>query len=76
MHVSSVTTKGQVTIPAAIRRRFSLHQGGKVLFSVDGDTIVLRPVYESVEDAFGLVKPDKSVSLEEMDQAIRMRGSQ
>ena len=75
MHQSSVTSKGQVTIPAAIRRQFSLNHGGKVIFSVERDQIIIRPVFESVEDAFGLATSEKTVSLEQMEESIRHRGS-
>jgi len=74
MNISSVTVKGQVTIPAAIRQQFSLDHGGEVIFSVDGDQIVIKPVHRSVEDAFGLVKSSKTVNLEQMEETIRLRG--
>ncbi len=38
-----VTTKGQVTIPLAIRERFGLVPGTEVEFQVDGDTVRLVP---------------------------------
>lgn len=37
-----VTTKGQVTIPHAIRDRLGIHPGSTVEFGVDGDVVVLR----------------------------------
>jgi AbrB family looped-hinge helix DNA binding protein len=75
MHHASVTVKGQVTIPAPIRQKFSLDRGGKVVFSVEGDKIILNPLHESVEDAFGLVKSKRGVSPAQMKEAIRQRGS-
>ena len=37
-----ITSKGQVTIPLAIRHRSGLLPGTEVEFSVRGDTVVLR----------------------------------
>ena len=38
-----ITSKGQVTIPQAIREQLGLHANTEVEFSVDGDKAVLRP---------------------------------
>jgi antitoxin PrlF len=41
-HISSVTSKGQATIPADIRRQAGIEPGDRVRFSFDGDRIVLE----------------------------------
>lgn len=38
----TVTTKGQVTIPKAIRDRLGIHPGSVVEFRVSGHSVVLR----------------------------------
>lgn len=53
--LSTVTTKGQVTIPADIRSRFHIHPNDRVDFIVDGERIVLTPV-RSLKDLRGAVK--------------------
>jgi len=73
MATSTVTRKGQVTIPAEVRRRLGLRRGDRVAFLEEDDRIVLKPVESDVEAAFGLVKAKKSVSLRAMDEAIRAR---
>jgi AbrB family looped-hinge helix DNA binding protein len=42
--LSTVTTKGQVTIPADIRTRFHIQPNDKVDFYVDGEHIIITPV--------------------------------
>ncbi|MFQ5901127.1 MAG: AbrB/MazE/SpoVT family DNA-binding domain-containing protein [Thermodesulfobacteriota bacterium] len=42
--VTTITTKGQVSIPADIRKRFNLVAGDKVEFEIVGGEIRLRPV--------------------------------
>jgi antitoxin PrlF len=40
---STVTSKGQITIPREIRRRLGLHEGDKVEFVMDGErTLICR----------------------------------
>jgi len=52
-----ISVKGQVVIPAEIRRKYDLHPG-TVLHVVDlGDGILLKPVTEqTVRDLEGIVK--------------------
>ena len=39
---STLTSKGQVTLPVDIRRALRLEQGDKVIFETEGDTVTLR----------------------------------
>jgi antitoxin PrlF len=71
MSTSIVTRKGQVTIPADIRKRLGLRRGRRVAFATEGNRAVLVPVEEDVTAPFGLVKSRKSVSLDEIEKAIR-----
>ena len=41
---SVVTTKGQLVIPARLRRRFGIKKGTMVTFMEDGGRIILQPV--------------------------------
>lgn len=71
MRTSSITTKGQVTIPAEIRKSLGLKSGQQVGFKLEGNMIILQPVKKDTSAAFGLIKTDKTVSLEEMDKAVQ-----
>lgn len=73
MQTSTVTSKGQITIPAALRKQMGLRQGDEVAFMVEDGKVVLVPVLNDIEAASGLVHADRSVSLEDMDLAIRTR---
>jgi antitoxin PrlF len=53
-----ITRKGQITVPAAIRRALGLRQGDKVIFSLgDGPTAeaTVRPVRSVAEMTYGVV---------------------
>lgn len=69
---ATVTSKGQVTLPAEARRRLGIHAGTKLEFTICGDDhmeVIL--VGGSVRDLKGaLPKPKRSLSLVEIDEAI------
>lgn len=70
MQVSSITSKGQVTIPVEIRKSLHLITGQKVQFSCKNNVITIVPVENDISLVYGLLKSSKSVSLVEMDEAI------
>jgi len=73
MQTSTLTTKGQVTIPVELRRLLGLNPGDQVGFVVeDGEVRLVRREHR-VEAAFGICKAKVSVTDEEMEQAIRSR---
>jgi antitoxin PrlF len=69
---ATVTNKGKVTIPRAIREQLRLRDGHKVRFAIDGDRAVVTPIGTKLSDLVGILgKPKRSATLEEMDEAIR-----
>jgi AbrB family looped-hinge helix DNA binding protein len=42
MELATVTSKGQVTIPAKVRRKLGLQTGSKVLFFDSGDDVLIK----------------------------------
>lgn len=73
MDTSTITQKGQVTIPAAIRKKLGLRRGDRVSFVQDGNRVVVKPVHRDIKAAFGLVKARRSASLGDYETAIRKR---
>jgi AbrB family looped-hinge helix DNA binding protein len=74
MPEATLTSKGQVTIPKAVREHLGLDTGARVDFVIDRDgTVVLRPVTRHVRELAGLLhRPGRrAVSVQEMDAAIR-----
>jgi len=65
-----VTRKGQITIPAEIRRALGLKQGDKIAFVVVGDQVRLVPTASIVERTAGAIKVKKPpASAEELREA-------
>jgi len=70
MAETTMTTKGQVTVPREIRNRLGLKSGDKVAFTVLSDgTVVVRPKTRRLADLAGsLTRPGQpSLSIEEMN---------
>ncbi len=70
MLASNITSKGQVTLPAAIRKQLNLKAGDRIVFRLEGNKIIAEPVSGDISELFGLVKSDKTATLEEMEAAI------
>jgi len=68
----TVTSKGQVTLPAEARRRLGIHAGTKLEVIIKGeDRMEIVRVGGSVRDLkAALPKPKRILTLEEMDKAI------
>lgn len=54
--VSTLTQKGQVTIPASIRQMLGLKPFDKLIFTVKEEKIVAEPIKNSFLDLYGSVK--------------------
>jgi AbrB family looped-hinge helix DNA binding protein len=65
--LTTITTKGQVTIPKALRDQFSLGPKDKVDFIADGDRIILRPI-RTLRDLRGCI-PGRGEPEEERNTA-------
>ena len=77
MPTSTLTSRGQTTIPKPIREALGLQPGDRVEFLVEEGQVVLRRATADITELDGLL--DRSgqdpVSLDEMNEAIQ-RGAQ
>lgn len=59
MSIVTVTPKGQVMIPASLRKRLGIKPGLKVLVEVEDETLIIRPLPENPVDAlYGILLAD------------------
>ncbi len=73
MPTSTVTSKGQVTIPKQVRDRLGVHQGDRIEFVVDpGGSVSLRPLKRSARELAGFLHrhSQTAVTQEEMDASV------
>jgi antitoxin PrlF len=78
MPTATITSKGQLTLPKAIRDLLRLGAGDRVDFIVKDDgTVVLRPATVDIRELKGLLhrKGLTPLSVEEMNAIIRRRGA-
>ncbi len=72
MEQSSVTRKGQVTIPKSVRQRLGIRQGSKIEFSLVGDHVEMR-VKSTPQDVsaggFGMLKSKRPAVPADFDPA-------
>jgi antitoxin PrlF len=72
--VSRVTRKGQVTIPAEVRRRLGVGTPDKVAFVLEDEGVRLKPATVTLASLYGSVPalPNESADLErEIDEAMQ-----
>ena len=56
MALTTITSKGQITIPKSIRDSLNLLPGDKVEFVItQANEVILRPITKKVDDVFGLL---------------------
>ena len=61
MHTSTVTQKGQATIPVYVRRKLDIKPNGKIFFEERGEEFVVRPIEDLdklVDNLYGSIKTD------------------
>jgi len=77
MSTATLTSKGQITIPAEVRRVLNVKAGDRVEFvQVEPGRFELIAATRSVRELKGLFgKPARTVSIEEMNRAIAERGA-
>ena len=73
---STITSKGQITIPKDIRNILNIGKGDRIEFLVEANgSVTILPVTTDITALKGLVpKPEKYVSLDDMKNAIREHG--
>jgi AbrB family looped-hinge helix DNA binding protein len=76
MEATSVTSKGQVTIPKTVRQRLGIRQGSKVEFALAGDHVEMRVVSTPAEvsaSGFGMLKSKRTALPVDFDPASLLK---
>jgi len=76
MPLATISSRGQITIPVDVRTTLSLKVGDKVNFIIIGNEVKFLPVTKDIVSLKGFIKkPAKPVTIEEMNETIKERGS-
>jgi antitoxin PrlF len=72
MSSSTLTRKGQTTIPKDVRERLGLKPGDKIKFVFNADgSVTLVPVNLTLRQLRGILpRPERPTTIEEMDEAV------
>jgi antitoxin PrlF len=73
MPVGTLTSKGQITVPKAVREHLHLSTGDQVAFVIlDGGQVVLRPLGRTVKDLCGFLRREHTspVSADQLDESL------
>ena len=74
MKTAYVTSKGQLVIPAELRRRYGIKPGTKIHFIERDNEIVMQPVTrEFIRSLCGLYKSERSMTGELLKERARER---
>ncbi|HVC31946.1 MAG TPA: type II toxin-antitoxin system PrlF family antitoxin [Chloroflexota bacterium] len=67
--LATITERGQVTVPAEVRRILGVKPREKIAFAIENGQVRLVPASFTLESAYGSVKPLKRP--EDLDEIIR-----
>ena len=76
MEVTSVTSKGQVTIPKELRQQLGIRQGSRIEFSLVDDHVEMRVRSSPADEAhsgFGMLKSRRTAVPADFDPAMLLK---
>ena len=72
MEVSTMTSKGQIVVPARLRKRYGIKPGTKIHFIERDHEILFQPVTkEYIRSLCGILKSDSSLTKELLKERAR-----
>ncbi|WP_419662655.1 transcriptional regulator, AbrB family [Desulfosarcina variabilis str. Montpellier] len=72
METLKVSAKGQVVLPARIRKKYGIHPGGKIqLLEYDNLIYLIPPSEDPVKEAKGCLPPKPSLSKQLLEERQR-----
>jgi AbrB family looped-hinge helix DNA binding protein len=77
MSTATVTSKGQITIPATVRTSLGIDTGSRIEFvEMENGQFMIVPIVSPIQSLKGMLrKPASSVSIEDMNRAIATQGA-
>ena len=76
MEATSVTSKGQVTIPQEVRQQLGIRQGSRIAFVLVGDHVEMRVVSSPTglpDSGFGMLKSRRAALPAGLDPATLLK---
>ena len=76
MEVTSVTSKGQVTIPKGVRQQLGIRQGSRIEFALVADHVEMRVKSSPTglpDSGFGMLKSRRAAVPADLDPAALLK---
>ena len=76
METTSVTSKGQVTIPQKVRQQLGIRQGSRIEFRLVGDHVEMRVASSPTglhDSGFGMLKSRRAAMPADLDPATLLK---
>jgi AbrB family looped-hinge helix DNA binding protein len=74
MERARITYKGQVTIPKKVREALSIKEGESVMFQIEGDHAILKPIKNSLQNFYGILPATRPYeNTEEVRKDVRSK---
>ncbi|HET9029472.1 MAG TPA: AbrB/MazE/SpoVT family DNA-binding domain-containing protein [Candidatus Aquilonibacter sp.] len=71
MPTTTLTTKGQLTLPKEIREALGLREGDRLDVAVEDGHVVMYPRIKRLQDLRGILpRPPRPISVEELNEGI------
>lgn len=70
MYSSTLTSKGQLTVPVELRHALNLRPGDKLVFEAVDHKILISKKKQDITHAFGMYHVNKKISLRNIQKAI------
>ena len=76
MSTAKITSKGQITIPASVRNDLKVQSGDKLEFVKIKDGLYqIMAATKDIQRLKGIIKSNASISVEQMNNAVRSRAN-
>lgn len=69
IYTVSITSQGQISIPAKLRRQLGLENGKKALISVEEEKLIVEPI-EDFSALKGVFKTNKKIPFKKIHEAF------
>lgn len=74
MATTTLTSKGQLTLPKEIRDRLGWHEGDRFTVEAEDGRAILTRAKATISDLMNVLpQASRKRTIEEMDQAVRLR---
>ena len=71
MTISTITSKGQTTIPKEIRDHFHLKAHDKILYISEEDRIIIKPLTGTILDLKGVFPVKRKIDFEKLREKMK-----